>query len=342
MQVSADQLAARLAAGLAPLYVLHGEETLTKLEAADAIRAAARRAGHDEREHFVVEAQFDWSSLRAASDNLSLFATRRILEITVNTAKPTAEAGAFIAAAANQPLPDTLVIVSLPRLDRAATESAWFAAAVRAGVVVAAPLVEREQLPRWIGARLRASGFDAAGDVVALLAERCEGNLLAARQEIEKLALLIAPAGRAALDRERVLAAVADVARYDVAELSEAFLGGDLARYARVLEGLRSEGEQAPRLCWQLSEDVHALGAVLIARNEGVPLAQALRNARVWGRRQRAMEVALQRIAPTLIGPLLKQCALLDAQGKGQAAGDPWLTLGSLAAIAHGALPCRP
>jgi DNA polymerase-3 subunit delta len=201
--------------------------------------------------------------------------------------------------------------------------------------VIAAPLIEREQLPGWIGKRLKKYGFDATRDVVDFLCERCEGNLLAAKQEIEKLSLLL-PKGE--LKVEDLMLAVADVARYDPNELSESFLRGDLVRYARVLEGLHAEGEQAPRLSWMISEDVHALANVFLARRQGVPLTQALRNARVWGKRQKAMEQAAGNIAPQRIAELLKRCAVLDAQSKGQAPGDAWLTLGSMAAIAHGQL----
>ena len=335
MLVSPDHLATKLQEVLKALYVIHGEETLLKLEAADAIRSAARKAGYSEREHFVVEAHFDWSLVTQSSDHLSLFATQRIVEITVNTAKPSADAAEFLAGIASDPPPDTLFIVTLPKLDRTATDSAWFAACDRAGVTVAAPLVEREALPRWVKGRLTATGFDASRDVIELICERCEGNLLAAKQEIEKLALLVKP-GK--LEVDDVLSAVADVARYDVGELSEAFLRGDLPRYGRVLNGLQAEGEQAPRLSWQLSEDVHALGSIFMARREGVPMVQALRNARVWGKRQKAMEVAANQIDPRRIAALLKQCATLDAQSKGQAPGDAWLTLGGLAAQAHGAV----
>ncbi|MBC7708649.1 MAG: DNA polymerase III subunit delta [Rhizobacter sp.] len=335
MQVSPDQLPNRLTDTLKPIYVIHGEETLTKLEAADAVRAAARKAGYSEREHFVVEAHFDWSLVTQSSDNLSLFSSLRIAEITINTAKPSVDAGAFFAKLANDPPSDMLFIINLPKLDRTATDSSWFAACDRAGVTVAAPLVERDQLPGWIKSRLRLAGFDAAREVIELISERCEGNLLAAKQEIEKLALLVKP-GKLAI--EDVLNAVTDVARYDVSELSEAFLRGDLARYARVLAGLQAEGEQAPRLSWQLSEDVHALGNIFMAKREGVPMMQALRNARVWGKRQKAMEIAINQIDSRRIASLLKTCATLDAQSKGQAAGDAWLTLGGLAARAHGAL----
>ncbi|HQA34252.1 MAG TPA: DNA polymerase III subunit delta, partial [Casimicrobium huifangae] len=247
MLVSPDNLAAKLNEALKPLYLIHGEETLTKLEAADAIRAAARKAGYSEREHFVVEAHFDWSLVTQSSDNLSLFATQRIVEITINTAKPSADAAEFLAGIAADPPPDTLFIVVLPKLDRTATDSAWFVACDRTGATVAAPLVERDALPRWVKARLTAIGFDASREVIELICERCEGNLLAAKQEIEKLSLLVKP-GK--LDVDDVLGAVADVARYDVGELSEAFLRGDLPRYGRVLSGLQAEGEQAPRLSW--------------------------------------------------------------------------------------------
>ena len=335
MQVSPDQLTTRLNDALKAIYVIHGEEALTKLEAADSVRAAARKAGYSEREHFVVEAHFDWSVITQSSDNLSLFSTLRIVEITINTAKPSADAGAFFSKLANDPPPDIMFIINLPKLDRSATDSAWFMACDRAGVTVAAPLVERDQLPRWIKSRLTLAGFDVARDVIELISERCEGNLLAAKQEIEKLALLVKP-GKLAI--EDVLNAVTDVARYEVSELSEAFLRGDLARYSRVLAGLQAEGEQAPRLSWQLSEDVHALGSIFMSKREGVPMMQALRNARVWGKRQKAMEIAATEIDPRRIASLLKTCASLDAQGKGQAAGDAWLTLGGLAARAHGAL----
>ena len=211
----------------------------------------------------------------------------------------------------------------------------WFAACDRVGISINAPLVERDQLPRWVKARLSQAGFDPSRDVIELISERCEGNLLAAKQEIEKLALLVKP-GKLAI--EDVLNAVTDVARYDVSELSEAFLRGDLARYSRVLTGLQAEGEQAPRLSWQLAEDVHALGSIFMAKREGVPMMQALRNARVWGKRQKAMEVGIERIDSRRIATLLKNCATLDAQSKGQAAGDAWLTLAGLAATAHGAL----
>jgi len=318
------------------LHLIHGDELITKIEAADHIRAQARAAGYSERDHYIVDSpHFDWAPVQQAGDNLSLFATLRMVEITISTAKPSADAGTFFERAATNPAPDTFYLFNLPKLDRSATDSAWFTACSRTGNVIPAPLVEREQLPAWMGQRLKKNGFQPNREAVDFLCERCEGNLLAAKQEIEKLTLLL-PQGAIKLDD--LAAAVADVARYDPNELSEAFLQGDLARYSRVLDGLRAEGEQAPRLSWIISEDVHALASIFLARRQGAALAQALRNARVWGKRQKAMEHAAGVIAPQRIATLLKRCAVLDAQSKGQASGDPWLTLGAMAALAHGAL----
>ncbi|MCX8099458.1 MAG: DNA polymerase III subunit delta [Casimicrobiaceae bacterium] len=321
-----------------PLYLIHGEELLTKIEARDGLRARARKAGYSEREHHVVEANFDWGALRDEAASLSLFAERRIVEVTLAAGRVGTEAAEFIAWVAAQASADVLFIFDLPKLERAQTESAWYAAARRAGEVIEARLIEREALPAWIAERLKRQGLAASEEVVALLAERCEGNLLAARQEIEKLTLLIPEAERDRLTPEAVLAAVTDVARYDPAELSLAFLSGDLARYARVLEGLRAEGEQAARLSWQLSEDVHALAGVILARRDGVPLLQAFRSLRIWGKRQQALERALERIPAARIPELIHRCALLDGQSKGQMPGDAWLTLAGLAAFAHGVL----
>jgi len=317
------------------LYLIHGEETLTKIEAADRIRALARQAGHSERSHHVADASFDWSALAQEGAAMSLFADRRLIEVTVVTAKVGAEAQSFIEAVAKQADESICYVFDLPRLDRAQTESAWFAHARRVGEVIAAPLVEREALPGWIADRLQRHGFTAGAEVIELLAERCEGNLLAARQEIEKLALLV-PAGE--LDLQAVLTAVSDVARFDLDALSLAFLCGDLPRYDRLLTGLRAEGEMPPRLVWRLAEDVHAFAHLLLRRRDGVPFAQALRESRVWGRRQQAMEQALERIAPARVPGLLRRLARLDAQAKGQATGDPWIGLAGLAAYAHGVL----
>jgi len=328
MQVRHDDLTEHLARGVKPLYVVHGDEPLLALEAGDAIRAAARAAGAAEREVLVVEPGFKWDAFLAANANASLFGDRRFVDLRIPSGKPGVEGGKALEAYAAQPNPDNVTLVTLPRLDRATQASAWFAALAAAGVTVAVYPVERDALPGWIADRLARQRQRASRETLAFLADNCEGNLLAARQEIEKLALLL-PEGE--LDHATVEAAVADVARYDVFELSEAWLAGDAARAVRVLRALAAEGEAATLAVWQLSEDIHALAAVTTMMRNGTPAAAAVRTARVWGRRQSAMARAVQRVPPSLIAPLLVATASLDALAKGIGRGNVWDELESAA-----------
>ena len=321
MQVRPQDLDAHLARTLAPLYVVHGDEPLAAIEAADAIRAAARRAGCEEREIFIVEQHFRWDSFVAANANLGLFGSRKLIDLRIPSGKPGAEGAAALERHARDLPADNITLISLPRLDRATQASAWFVALAENGVAIAVAPVERAALPAWIAERLSRNGQRAARATLAFLAERCEGNLLAARQEIEKLALLL-PAGELRLDD--VERAVADVARYDVQELSEAWLNGDAARALRILDGLRSEGEPITLVAWQLGEDLHALAAVHEAIGRGQALAGAIRNVRAWGKRQSALERAARRVKATEVLPLLRALAALDALAKGLGNGDPW------------------
>ncbi|MEO8305302.1 MAG: DNA polymerase III subunit delta [Betaproteobacteria bacterium] len=321
MELRLNQLAGHLERTLAPVYVVHGDEPLLAIEAGDAIRAAARKAGCDEREVLVVESGFKWDAFLAASANMGLFGARRMIDLRIPTGKPGVEGGKALEAAASRPNPDQILLVTLPRLDRAAQSSAWFSALAGAGVSVAVYPLDRDELPPWIAARLLRQGQRAGRDTLAFLAERCEGNLLAARQEIEKLGLLL-PAGE--LDGEAVERAVTDVARYDVFQLSEAWLANDAARALRIISVLEAEGEGIQLLLWQLAEDVHALAAVLDATASGAPIAAALRNARVWGKRQAAMERAARRFRSDAIAPFLCALARLDALSKGIGRGNVW------------------
>lgn len=321
MQLKLDDLPDHLARGVRPLYVVHGDEPLLALEAGDAIRAAARAAGAAERDVLVVEPGFKWDAFLAANANASLFGDRKFVDLRIPSGKPGVEGGRALEAFAARPNPDHVTLITLPRLDRATQASAWFAALAGAGATVAVYPVEREALPRWIADRLARQRQRASAETLAFLADRCEGNLLAARQEIEKLALLL-PEG--ALEHAAVEAAVADVARYDVFELSEAWLAGDATRAVRVLRALEAEGEAATLAVWQFAEDVHALAAVTTLMRNGTPAAAAVRTARVWGRRQAAMERAARRVAPSLVAPLLVAAAALDALAKGIGRGNAW------------------
>ena len=336
MQLRPEDLGAHLARGVAPLYVVHGDEPLLALEAGDAIRAAARAAGSAEREVLVVEPGFKWDAFLAANANLGLFGERKLVDLRIPTGKPGVEGAKALERYATAPNPDHVTLVTLPRLDRATQTSAWFSALADAGVVIEVRPVEREALPRFIAARLAAQGQQAGKDILAFLADQCEGNLLAARQEIDKLALLL-PQGP--LDPAAVERVVADVARYDVFQLSEAWLAGDAARSLRILAVLESEGEAVNLAVWQLGEDLHALAGVQRAVETGTPLATAVRNARVWGRRQNALERAARRVTAETLTPLIAALARLDALAQGIGVGNPWEALQRAALALCGLAP---
>ena len=328
MQLRYDALAGQLARRIAPLYVVHGDEPLLVLEAADAIRAAARRAGCSEREVFVAEAHFRWDGFVAAGASPGLFSARRLIDLRIPSGKPGSDGAAALVRYAARLGPDDVTLVTLPRLDRAAQGSDWFTALASAGAAVAVPTLERAELPAWIAARLARNHQRAESETLAFLADRCEGNLIAAHQEIEKLALLL-PQGM--LDHDDVEEVVADVARYDVRDLSEAWLSGDAARMLRVVAMLRSVAEPVNLALWQLAEDVRAIAAVHDALRGGIPIAAAVRTARAWGRRQAALERAARRASPGTTAPLLHELAGIDALAKGHGFGDAWDALVSVA-----------
>jgi DNA polymerase III subunit delta len=318
--------------------VVHGDEPLFAIEAGDAIRAAARRAGCDEREVLVVEQGFAWEAFLGANANMGLFGSRKLVDLRIPSGKPGVEGAKALEAYARNLNPDQVTLITLPKLDRTAQASAWFSALVAAGVGVAVYPLERDELPAWIAARLARAQQRVGRETLAFLVDQCEGNLLAARQEIEKLGLLL-PEGE--LDHDAVERAVADVARYDVFGLSAAWLAGDAARAVRVIRALEEEGEGIQLLLWQLGQDLHALASVLEAAATGMPLGNAIRNARVWGKRQQALERAARRVKPAAIAPMLRALAKLDAVSKGIGRGNPWDDLTSLALVLAGA-PALP
>lgn len=321
MPLRAEQLDAHLEKQLAALYVIHGDEPLLALEAADAIRAAARRRGHAEREVLQVERGFDWSALTHAGASLSLFGGAKIVELRIPSGKPGTEGGAAIAAYCARLSTEVVTIVSLPRLDRATQSSAWFRALAENGTVVDVFPIERARLPAWIGARLGRQGQRAAPEVLEFIADRVEGNLLAAHQEVQKLALL-APRGELSL--EAVREGVANVARYDAFDASSALLAGDTARYVRVISGLRNEGEAPTLVLWAIAEDLRALARVQDGMRAGRALDQLLRENRVWGARQGAVRAGMRRIARASIDLAIRRAAEIDRAIKGVAKADPW------------------
>jgi DNA polymerase-3 subunit delta len=321
-QIRLDQLDSQLERQLAAVYVIHGDEPLLALEAADAIRARARAAGYAERVVLVAERGFDWAELATQGASLSLFGDRRLIELRAPSGKPGTEGAQAIEAYCARLPQDTLTLVSLPRLDKASQSSSWFGALERVGVVVNVYPVERARLPAWISGRLARQKQKADAQTLQFLADSVEGNLLAAHQEIQKLALL-APQGELAFDAVRE--AVLNVARYDAQKLSEAMLAGNVERLARVLEGLRGEGEAPPRILWMLAEEIRAIAWVQDGFASGRALADLCREVRVWGdARQAAMGQAARRLTRAALQAALEHAARIDRIVKGVAQGDAW------------------
>ncbi|MCW5633450.1 MAG: DNA polymerase III subunit delta [Rubrivivax sp.] len=330
MQLRPEQLEAHLAhvakgpAGLKPLYTLHGDEPLLAQEAADALRAAARAAGFAERKVFTVAgAHFDWSAVLGAAQAMSLFAERQLIEIRIPSGKPGkdgSEALQRYCAEVCERIPeDVLTIVQLPRLDFQQAKSAWFGALEAAGVVVRFDPIERRALPAWLAQRLARQGQRVADGeegerTLAFFADRVEGNLLAAHQELQKIALLY-PGGP--LGFEQVEAAVLDVARYDIARLVEAVWSGRAARALRMLDALEAEGESAVFVHWALAEDVRALARTRAAVDAGQPLPMALREARVWGTKEKLFERLVPQLAAPELARWLQAAHVCDGLCKG-------------------------
>ncbi|MCA3239473.1 MAG: DNA polymerase III subunit delta [Curvibacter sp.] len=327
MQVALSQLQAQLKRGLRSLYTLHGDEPLLQQEAADAIRALARSQGYTERTvHTVSGAHFDWSEVLAAGGSLSLFADKQIVEIRIPSGKPGKDGSAALQQLAQtaQANESTLTLVLLPRLDKQTKTGAWFGALESCGVTVQLDPVERRALPQWIVQRLAAQGQRVAeGEegqrTLQFFADRVEGNLLAAHQEIQKLGLLY-PAGELGFDQ--IEAAVLNVARYDVFKLSEAVLAGQAARVQRMLDGLRAEGEAEVLVHYALAEDIRALKRVKDAMAAGRPLPMALREQRVWGVKEKLFERVLPLLSPADLAQLLQAAHQVDGIVKGLRVAD--------------------
>ncbi|MFZ5523430.1 MAG: DNA polymerase III subunit delta [Pseudomonadota bacterium] len=321
MAISSEALPRHLASGLKPLYVVFGDALLLAIEAADSIRTAARAAGYTERETFIAEQHFKWDELRNSAQSLSLFASRKVIDLRIPSGKPGVEGGQALQDYCTSLSPDVLTLISLPRLDWSAQKSQWFSALQQHGVVISADDIPRSALPRWIASRLERQDQTADEITLEFLADRCEGNLLAAFQEIQKLALLY-PAGQLAF--EQVKDAVMDVARYDIFKLSEAMLSGNPARFAHILDGLRAEGTATTLVLWAVSEDIRILGKVLQAVQRGGNLGNALRDMRVRKDKQGLMENAARHLKFPHIERAMLQAARLDKIIKGLRQGDVW------------------
>lgn len=323
-KLNAEQLGKALQQGLRPAYLVTGDDPLLVQEACDLIRKSARAAGFQERELFHADASFQWPQLLHSANSMSLFADQKLLEVRVPSGKPGDAGSKVLQAYCEDPAPGNLLLLIMPRLDRAAQNSKWCKAIDALGCLVQIWPVGEPQLHRWLEQRMQRAGLHADSQSIDILAGKIEGNLLAAVQEIEKLKLL-APGG--VVDSALMASAVLDSARYDVFGLVDKALTGNARGAAATLNGLRSEGTDATLALWALSREIRTLLALKEAQQQGQSLELAARQNGVFERRLPLIRSALQRLKPAVLRLLLRECGQTDRTIKGMASGDPWSLL---------------
>lgn len=327
MQLAPAQLKQHLSKGLAPLYVLTGDEALAQSECLDAIRHAARQDGAEERANFIVERSFNWQSIQQFGQERSLFASKRILEISIPSGKPGVEGGKALAALAENPIPDTTTVIIMPALAREAKKSVWFTKLQSGATVIEVHDISPAQLPQWIAKRLALQEQQTDEASLAFMAHQVEGNMLAAHQEIQKLNLLY-PKGT--LTAEEISTAVLNVSRYDAFQLGEAVLAGDPERTSRILQGLQDEGEQPVAVMNPLIWVLRPLVRVKRAQARGESINSAMTSARIYGNRQQQTQRALSRLSLRQLEAALQKLCDIDRIAKGIMIGDAWLELSRL------------
>ncbi|MDX1914756.1 MAG: DNA polymerase III subunit delta [Methylophilus sp.] len=327
MLISPQQLTKYLSSSSPSLFVIVGDEPLAQTECLDQIRQFARQQGAEERSHFIVERQFNWQQITQFNQNFSLFSTRRILEIDIPSGKPGVDGAKVLTELASQAMPDTTTILMLPTLERDAKNSAWYAALSKHGTVIEIKEVAVHQLPDWIAQRLAQQQQTTDAASLAFIAHQVEGNLLAAHQEIQKLALLY-PQGE--ISPAEIKDAVLNVARFDAFQLGEAMLQGDSERTVRILQGLRDEGEQPVAIMNPLIWLIRPLLRLKLAIAQGENLQNAMTTARIFGDRQAMMKYALERLNLRQIEASLSKLSEIDRIAKGVKQGDAWLEISRL------------
>jgi len=321
LKIRTNQLSSHLQKNLAPCYLVTGDEHLLVDESLDSIREAARTQGFISRELFVAAAGFDWAQLRNSSANLSLFAEKRIVELRLPTGKPGRAGGQAIVDLVASTDPDLMFIVSGPKLDRGAQSSKWAKSIEAKGVNIQVWPIDARELPGWIAERMRQAGLQPDRGAVTLIADRVEGNLLAAGQEIEKLRLIL---GEGKVSADDVSAAVANSSRYDVFKLVDAALGGDAKRALKILSGLRAEGVEPVVIIWALTRELRTLANLTDTVSKGMDLASGMQKTGVWRNRQALVRSCIGRHQHGDFHGLLKAASRADQAAKGQSRADPW------------------
>lgn len=328
MKLNPDSLATHLEQKLLPAYLVSGDDPLLTGEAADAVRAKARAAGFTEREAHFLERGSDWDDVRASAGNMSLFGSRRLVEIRLPSGKPGVAGNKALVALLERGDPDAVLLILTPRLDRDAQNADWVRAVEAHGAWVQVWPIDVERLPGWLRGRCRRLKLDATDEALELLAERTEGNLLAANQELEKLTLL-ARDGRITADT--ILSSVTDSARFDVFQLGEAVLAGDTERALRMIAGLRGEGTEPTLVLWALIKAMRDLWNAMASPGGAKP--------RTWQRQSAALDKALRRSGRLSFADLTVRAGRADRMVKGRLAGNAWDEIALLAADICGRSP---
>ncbi|VAX11882.1 DNA polymerase III delta subunit [hydrothermal vent metagenome] len=322
MKLRAEQLAAHLQQGLAPIYLVSGDEPFQADMATRQIREAALAQGYSEREQFYVDGNFDWDQLQASASNLSLFAEKKLMDLRLPGGKsPGKDGGKALSVWADAQNSDILLLISMGKLDKKQQQSKWFKALDKTGVVIQIWPVEAAQMADWIRTRMQVRGMQPEQAAVQMLAERLEGNLLAADQELEKLRLLC---GEGKVDVEQVSAAVSDSARFDVFALVDAALLGDMSRLVRIFNGLREEGLEPVLVLWALTREIRTMTTMAWLLAQGNSVEQVLGQYRVWNKRKAPVSAGLRRHSLRRWQGMLYQAAAVERVIKGRAAGAPW------------------
>ena len=339
MKIKAEQLHSHLQKQLLPIYIISGDEPLLAQESADAVRIAARAAGFTERELFYVEGNYDWNQLLNEANSLSLFADKKILEIRITNGKPGDKGSKALCEMCANLNPDNLLLIVLPKLERATQNSKWIKTLESIGAHIQVWPVTGTHLPRWIQQRLNHAGIDANAEAVQILADRVEGNLLAAVQEIEKLKLL-ALDGK--VDASRMSSVVADSARYNLFEFIDKVLMGDAQSAARSLRGLQNEGIESIPLLWAITRELRILAKASEQLSQGAHSDSALKSAGVWDKRIPLFRSALRRLSPAHLRMLIHQAGAIDRGIKGQRQADIWDELTTLVLSMAGSQTLQP
>ena len=328
MNLNLTQLANHLQQGLKPVYLVSGDEPLLIQECCDMIRSTSKEQGFIEREVFDIDSRFKWDNVLNSLSSMSLFADRKLLELRFSSSKIGDEGSKGVQAIMDNLNPDTLILVSMPKIDKTTQKSKWFKAIDNIGISVQVWPVERNNLPRWIQGRLQERGLNASPDALQCLTDNVEGNLLAAQQEIEKLELLVGD--KRTIDLETMTKLVSNSSRYTIFNLTDRCLAGDTDTALRTFNGLRAEGTEAPVMLWSLTRELRVLHRIQSAIAQGTSPFNAMQSERIFQNRQNLIQNALNRLPLRKIEKMLVKARLIDQSIKGQANESPWLLLEQL------------